>query len=67
MKVDIFSFFCIGLLGTLLLYSYYYYVTTNKKNADKLWGSINSYLKTFYIYFYVLICYWIFNIIKLFI
>ena len=36
MKVDLFSFFCIGLLGTLLLYSYYYYGTTNKKNADKL-------------------------------
>ena len=49
MKVDIFSLFCIGLLGTLLLYSYYYYGTTNKKNADKLWGGINSYLKTFYI------------------
>jgi len=49
MKVNLFSIFCIGILGTLLLYSYYYYGTNNKKNAIKLWGGINSHLKTFYI------------------
>jgi len=49
MKVSYFSFIYIAILGSLLIYSYYYYGTNDPKNALKLWGDIDSYLRTFYI------------------
>ena len=43
------SFFFLGLLGLLLLYSYYYFAKENESNVTNLWARIKSSLKTYYI------------------
>ena len=43
------SFIPIGIIGMLLLYSYYYYATQNKANVSNLWGGIkNPTIRKFY-------------------
>jgi hypothetical protein len=48
MKISIREFIRIGILGILLLYSYYYYVKQDNTIVNKLWGNIKPPLKTFY-------------------
>ena len=47
MKIPLQEFIQIGILGLLLLYSYYYYGTKGNINMEKLWGNIKDPLKTF--------------------
>jgi len=49
MKFIDFLFYFLGLLGLLLLYSYYYFANQNKSNLTNLWGRIKLPLKTYYI------------------
>ena len=47
MKIPLQEFIRIGILGLLLIYSYYYYGTKSNINIEKLWGNIKEPLKTF--------------------
>lgn len=47
--INLSAFFFLGLLGLLLLYSYYYFAKQNKSNLTNLWGRIKSPLKPYYI------------------
>ena len=47
--INLSSFFFLGLLGLLLLYSYYYFAKQNESNITNLWARIKSPLKTYYI------------------
>ena len=47
--IDLSVFFFLGLLGLLLLYSYYYFANQNESNLKNLWGRIKSPLKSYYI------------------
>lgn len=48
MRIKPTSFIPVGLLGIILLYSYYYFANQDKSNVSNLWGSIKNPFKTFY-------------------
>lgn len=47
--INLSTFFFLGLLGLLLLYSYYYFAKQHKSNLDNLWARIKAPYKTYYI------------------
>jgi len=53
MRFPFYYFIIIGILGLILLYSYYYYAV-NTPNVLKLWGKIkNNFLYTYYISIFI--------------
>ena len=48
-KINPSAIFFLGLLGLLLLYSYYYYAKQNESNLTKLWARIKAPYQPYYI------------------